>query len=138
VRWIKLLAALALASATPAFANPKNALDAYVAKPDPSFSWKVDHPISGPGYHGAVLALASQTWLDARQVDKPVWRHWLTVIVLDGVAHDKGFLYITGGDNTDPAPKQGPGPFAAEVSVISDGLPYRWKDARPITAPDGR
>ena len=54
--------------ASPALANPKNALDAYVARPDPSFAWHVDHPISGPGYHGAVLALTSQTWLDGTQV----------------------------------------------------------------------
>src|SRR5579871_6797544 len=40
------LAALAFATA-PALANPKNALDAYVAKKDPAFSWKVVGPISG-------------------------------------------------------------------------------------------
>jgi PhoPQ-activated pathogenicity-related protein len=115
MRIIRLLvvAVLAALAAAPAFANPKNALDAYVARPDPSFSWTVDHPISGPGYHGAVLAMTSQTWLDAAQVDKPVWKHWLTVIVPDEVAHDKGFLYITGGNNTDPAPGKAPGMFTA-------------------------
>ena len=89
----------------PALANPKNALDAYVAKPDPAFAWSVDHTITGPGYHGAVLAMTSQTWLNATKVDKPVWKHWLTVIVPDEVKHTKAFLYITGGKNDDPAPK---------------------------------
>ena len=28
--------------------------------------------------------------------------------------------------------------FTTEVSVIPDTLPFKWKDARPITAPDGR
>ena len=45
---------------TPALANPKNALDAYVAKPDPAFAWREVGKISGAGYHGAVLELTSQ------------------------------------------------------------------------------
>lgn len=93
-------------------ANPKNALDAYVANQDPAFAWNVDHSIAGPGYHGAVLTMTSQTWLDASKVDKPVWKHWLTVIVPDDVKFTKAFLYITGGDNTDPAPKTVPARFA--------------------------
>jgi PhoPQ-activated pathogenicity-related protein len=97
------LAALVLGTA-PALAAGPNALDAYVAKPDPSFAWKVVGPISGPGYHGAVLELTSQTWLSPDQVDRPVWKHWLTVIVPDDVRHRQAFLYIGGGDNTDPAP----------------------------------
>src|SRR3569833_2180752 len=95
------LAAVALASA-PALANPKNALDAYLAKPDPAFAWKVAGQGSGPGYHGAVLELTSQTWLTSKEVDKPVWKHWLTVIVPDKVSYSKAFLFITGGKNDDP------------------------------------
>jgi PhoPQ-activated pathogenicity-related protein len=106
------LAAAALAAVFagfgPAWANPKNALDAYVAKPDPAFAWKVDHTISGPGYHGAVLDMTSQTWLTEKEVDKPVWKHWLTVIVPDQVSHKVGFLYITGGSNKDAAPASAP------------------------------
>lgn len=114
MRLLKLLggvaAAVALAAA-PALADPRNALDAYVERPDPSFAWKVAGPISGPGYHGAVLELTSQTWLTTQEVDKPVWKHWLTVIVPDRVTRDKALLYITGGANTDPAPVQAPERF---------------------------
>ena len=115
MRLLKLLAAAvaaAVLTSAPASANPPNALDAYVAKPDPSFGWSVDHAISGPGYHGAVLSLTSQTWLSSDKVDKPVWKHWLTVIVPDVVAHDKALLYITGGNNTDPAPAKAASWFA--------------------------
>jgi PhoPQ-activated pathogenicity-related protein len=111
MRVLKLLgvavAAAVLANA-PALANPKNALDAYVARPDPAFAWRVDHTISGPGYHGAVLDMTSQTWLTEKQVDKPVWKHWLTVVVPDQVSHRIGYLYITGGSNKDSAPKDAP------------------------------
>ena len=76
-----------------------------MAKPDPAFAWKVVGQVSGDGYHGAVLELTSQTWLTEKEVDKPVWKHWLTVIVPDHVTHATGFLYITGGSNKDAAPK---------------------------------
>ena len=115
MKFMKLLgAALATAvlASAPALANPKNALDAYVAKPDPAFAWKVVGPVSGPGYHGAVLELTSQTWLTDKHVDKPVWKHWLTVIVPEKVSHNNGFLFITGGDNTDPAPTEATERFA--------------------------
>src|SRR3954469_2404143 len=87
-----------------ALANPKNALDAYVAKPDPAFAWKEVGKISGPGYHGAVLELTSQRWLTEKDVDRTVWKHWLTVIVPEKVSHRKALLYITGGEIKDPAP----------------------------------
>lgn len=131
MRMFKLFGALALAVALgqspEAAANPRNALDAYVAKRDPAFHWSVDHAIAGPGYHGAVLALTSQTWLDARRVDKPVWTHWLTVVVPDAVKHRTGFLYIDGGETTDPAPKAAAERWAkmavetqSVVSLLSD------------------
>lgn len=64
MQWLKIFGAAAAAlvlGATASHANPKNGLDAYVARPDPSFAWKVASPLSGPGYHGAVLELTSQT-----------------------------------------------------------------------------
>lgn len=38
---------------------------------------------------------------------------------------------------TYPSGTQYPFKFTTEVSVIPDTLPYKWKDARPIIAPDG-
>ncbi|THD63672.1 PhoPQ-activated protein PqaA family protein [Phenylobacterium sp.] len=119
MRLVKLLGgalgsalALSVIATAPVLANPKNALDAYVAKPDPAFAWKVVAPVSGPGYHGAVLELTSQSWLTAKEVDKPLWKHWLTVIVPDKVEHPNAFMFITGGNNTDAAPKTATERFA--------------------------
>lgn len=135
------LAALAMTAAPAALANPKNALDAYVAKPDPAFGWKVVRTISGPGYHATVLDLTSQTWLTERQVDHTVWHHWLTVIVPDHVAYRTGFLFITGGKIDDPAPDKATERFAKMAvetnSVVSElddvpNQPLRFsEDARP-------
>lgn len=132
MHWLKIFGAAAAAlvlAATPSHANPRNALDAYVARPDPSFAWKVASTLSGPGYHGAVLELTSQTWLTSTQADHTVWKHWLTVIVPDKVSHRTGFLYITGGDIGDPAPVKAADRWArmavetASVVVELDDVP---------------
>lgn len=84
--------------------NPPNVLDAYVARPDPSFAWKVEKTYRGPGYRGAVLELTSQTWLDASKTDRTVWKHWLRVTIPDQVTTNKAFLFIGGGSNDRAAP----------------------------------
>lgn len=84
--------------------NPPNVLDAYVAKPDPTFAWKVEKTFTGAGFHGAVLELTSQTWMTAAESDRPVWKHWLTITTPDNVASNKAFLYIGGGSSTSPVP----------------------------------
>ena len=133
--WIAAALSLALGATTEA--APRNALDAYVARPEAAYGWKVDHPISGPGYHGAVLRLTSQTWLDASKVDKPVWTHWLTVITPDDVRHREGFLYIDGGKTGDPAPVVAADRFSklatdtkSVVAVVADvpNQPLRFAD----------
>jgi PhoPQ-activated pathogenicity-related protein len=84
--------------------NPPNVLDAYVARPDPSFAWKVEKTFSGQGYHGAVLELTSQTWLTEKDTDRSVWKHWLTVTIPDQLVSSKAFLYIGSGSNGRAAP----------------------------------
>ncbi len=102
-------------------ARSETPLADYLAKPDPGFAWEVVGAIDGPGHAGSVLRLTSQTWLSADQVDRPLWTHWLTVIVPDEVVHDTAFLYITGGAHTDPPPDQAPqgfGRLAVETRSI--------------------
>src|SRR5665213_1421275 len=118
-------------------APTRTPLDDYVARPDASFAWRVAGPVAGMGERSAVLELTSQTWLTPDQVDRPVWKHWLTVIVPDEVIHDTAFLYITGGANTDPAPTEADKGFArlaaesrSVVAVLNDvpNQPLRFAD----------
>ena len=81
------------------------ALDRYIAKPDPTYGWKLVNTIPGNGYTGYVLELTSQSWRSAKDVDRPVWKHWLTIVKPDNVQPGKGLLFIGGGKNTDPAPR---------------------------------
>src|SRR4029450_3425797 len=91
-------------AAAPALAAGPNALDAYVAKADPSYGWRGGSLHQGEGFRSAVLELTSQTWTAPKDVDATVWKHWLTVIIPDKLSHSQAFLYITGGDKGDPAP----------------------------------
>ena len=85
-------------------ADEKTPLDAYIAKPEAVYGWKLNSTIAGDGYTAYVLELTSQTWRKPEKVDRTVWTHWLTIVKPAEVKSDKALLYIGGGDNGDPAP----------------------------------
>lgn len=84
----------------------ETALDRYIAKKDPVYGWKLVKTIDGEGYKAFVLELTSQTWRSEAEVDRPVWKHWLTIVKPGEVKSNKGFLFIGGGSNLDPAPSR--------------------------------
>jgi PhoPQ-activated pathogenicity-related protein len=86
-------------------ATRPTALDRYVAQKDAVYGWKLVSTIKGAATTGYVLELTSQTWRSAQDVDRPVWKHWLTVVKPDTVTSDKALLYIGSGSNKDAAPK---------------------------------
>ncbi len=86
-------------------APAKTALDRYVAAPDPAYTYALAGTIPGDGYTAYVFDMTSQTWRSPNEVDRTVWRHWLTIIAPATVEHHKAFLYITAGANTNPAPR---------------------------------
>jgi PhoPQ-activated pathogenicity-related protein len=103
-----LLAAPLHAQGPRAAGTGPTALDRYVAKKEAVYGWKFVKTIPGQGYKTHVLELTSQTWRGSNEVDRPVWKHWMTLVVPDKVVSDKAFLYIDGGDNDDPAPNAPP------------------------------
>ncbi len=92
-------------------------LDAYIAKKDAVYGWKVASTIKGPGYTDYILDLTSQTWRGPGEVDHPVWKHWVHVVVPDRVVSDRGFLYIDGGSINDAVPTTA---SARAVKVATD------------------
>ncbi len=82
----------------------QTALDRYVAKKDDVFAWKLVSTTKSSGHATYVLELTSQTWRTAAEVDKPVWKHWLTITKPEMVLHKKALLFIGAGDNSDPTP----------------------------------
>src|SRR5882757_3600316 len=96
--------ALSLLSAFSAIAA-ETALDRYVKKPDPTYRYELVNTIPGEGYTTYVVDLTSQTWRSPAEVNRTVWKHWLTIVKPDRVAGTTGFLFITGGATKDKAPQ---------------------------------
>jgi PhoPQ-activated pathogenicity-related protein len=88
----------------------KTALDDYIAKPDPTYAWKLVKIIPGDGCKAFVLDLKSQSWRSPPDVDRSVWQHWLVIVKPDEVKHDTAYLRIGSGRNGTAAPEQ-PGPL---------------------------
>jgi PhoPQ-activated pathogenicity-related protein len=93
-----------LATAALAVAADKTALDRYVAAPDPNYKYELVTTTPGDGFTTYVLEMTSQQWRTKAEVDKPIWKHWLTIVKPDAVKSETGFLYITGGSNNDKPP----------------------------------
>jgi PhoPQ-activated pathogenicity-related protein len=83
----------------------ETALDRYVAKPDPTYSWKIERKMESRGAATYIVDLKSQTWRTPKEVDRPVWQHWLTIIRPAHPASHSAFLFITGGSNGGKVPK---------------------------------
>jgi PhoPQ-activated pathogenicity-related protein len=104
VAFVLCLFALPVAGETP----KKTPLDDYVAKPDPTYAWKLVKTIPGEGVTNFILDLKSQTWRSVPEVDRPVWQHWVTITKPDKVTSDTAFLSIGGGRNGGDAPGVAP------------------------------
>ena len=102
---IALLLTISALAQAPAPANGKTALDRYVETPDPAYKYELVNKVTGSGYTAYVLDMTSQTWRSADEVNRTVWKHWVTIIKPDEVKHSKSLLYISGGNNNSPAPK---------------------------------
>jgi PhoPQ-activated pathogenicity-related protein len=87
-------------------AETQTALDRYIAEPDPAYQWKLADTIAGDGYTTYIIDLTSQTWRSEKDVDRPVWKHWLTVVKPDNLKYHTAFLYIGGGSNRAPQPSK--------------------------------
>jgi PhoPQ-activated pathogenicity-related protein len=101
-----VLCALALPAA--ADAPKKTPLDDYLAKPDPTYGWKLVKTVPGDGVTSYVLDLKSQTWRSPPEVNRAVWQHWLTITRPDKVTSDTALLSIGGGRNGGAAPTAAP------------------------------
>lgn len=116
------------------------ALDDYVAAPDPAYGYSVVSSVSGPGYRAVVLNMTSQSWRSAQEVDRMVWRHWLTILIPDVVSSSRALLWINGGNNTDGPPASPDatllGIATATRTVVAD---LRMVPNQPLVfAADGR
>jgi PhoPQ-activated pathogenicity-related protein len=97
-----------LASTASADGRVETALDRYVAAPDSSYRYELISSEAGDAYTANVLEMTSQRWRTAAEVDRPIWKHWLTIVRPDHVTTNTGLLVISGGSNDKPPPKISP------------------------------
>ena len=115
----------------------QTALDRYVAAPDASYAWKAVRQLPSEGATTTLLEMSSQRWLTEREVERPLWTHWLTVVRPKDVKSDVALLYITGGSLERDAPARPPGwlvevardtgTIAAELRLVPN-QPVVFKD----------
>jgi PhoPQ-activated pathogenicity-related protein len=101
---MRLAVAVAIV-ATSSLRAGETALDRYVAKPDPTYSWKVVRTAQGNALTQYIVDLKSQTWRTEKEVDRPVWQHWLTIVKPPKPASKIAYLRITGGANGGEPPQ---------------------------------
>jgi PhoPQ-activated pathogenicity-related protein len=80
-------------------ASERTALDDYIDQPDPNYSFKRVRTIPGNAATAYVLEMTSQQWLTEKEVDRPIWKHWVTIIKPTKVSTEIGLLFIGGGAN---------------------------------------
>jgi PhoPQ-activated pathogenicity-related protein len=133
---VRLLLAVVLAAglvscATYAPQTPKiqTALDRYVHAPDDHYAWRVEKTIPGEGATTFVLEMTSQAWRSDKEVNRPVWTHWLVIEKPDKLASNKALLMISGGNVDSKAPdgvsERARGAAIATGSVVAElkGVP---------------
>jgi PhoPQ-activated pathogenicity-related protein len=126
-RWahaVLLLGCALLMAAAPG--EERTALDEYVAKPDPSYSYQLVRTIKGEGLTTYVLEMTSQTWLTTKEVDRPVWKHWMIVAKPDEVTSSKGLLYISGGGNGGGVPDKAD-PMMTQIAKATSSVTTELK-----------
>ncbi len=84
--------------------SERTPLDDYIDKPEDVYGWRRVGGFDGDGFSAHVLEVTSQTWRGEAEVDRPVWKHWLTIVEPDEVTSDAALLYITGGSNDNDSP----------------------------------
>lgn len=108
-RWIMavMLAIVLSACAHGTYSSTKTPtpLDVYVHAPDSHYGYKLESTIPGQGCTTYIINMTSQAWRSEKEVNRPVWTHWLTIVRPDKVATNTGLLFITGGSVDSPAPK---------------------------------
>ena len=140
--WAPMLALFVIALGLPSAAGPRpgrprTALDRYVAKPDPSYSFRLECTTKTEGATIYLLSMVSQEWRKPAEVDRTKWEHWLTIIQPDEVRSSTGCLLITGGSNGSAAPAA-PDPFFVQMAVETHSVvsELRMVPNEPLTFKD--
>lgn len=112
--WV-LAAGLPLPAAAQAapLTDPGTALRDYVQAPDAAYSYALVNSVPQGDLTLHLLTMTSQQWRSAAEIDRPLWQHWLVVLVPAQVRSTTAGLIIGGGRNTG----QPPNLAATEIAI---------------------
>jgi PhoPQ-activated pathogenicity-related protein len=116
------------------------ALDDYIAKPDPAFTYDTTPAKEDvkEAYTARTYHMVSQEWLDASKVDRTKWEHWVVIIVPKEIEHkDHALLFINGGSNGGTDAPEADGALA-QVAVLTKSILVDVKQIpnQPLHFPD--
>ena len=94
------------------------ALDRDVQAPDSSYRYRLVTNRPGTGYTRYVRDMTSQSWRAASEVNRTLWRHWVTIIRPEKVEGETALLFITGGSN-DGKPPERPDPMLLNMALTT-------------------
>ena len=96
-------------------------LEDYVNTADPSYSYSPANTITGSTYTAYILDMKSQTWRSTADVNKPLWQHWVQIIVPNSATPltNTALMLIDGGSARATAPTSVNSQFAALASLTN-------------------
>jgi PhoPQ-activated pathogenicity-related protein len=101
-------------------------LDRYVATPDPHYHYELVQTVPGKGYTSYIIDLTSQQWRSEKDVNHPIWKHWLTIVRPDDLKTETGLLSIAGGTVDQKAPATAGREFI-EAALLSHSVTAELK-----------
>jgi len=114
-------------NAEPPLGSKRTALDDYVSKPDSTYSWSTENTVQTGPLKTSVVRLKTQTWRTEKDVDRPVWEHWLVITVPEKVTSDRVFLLIGGGSHDSKMPT-GPDAITGAIAQSTGGIVAELKN----------
>lgn len=81
-------------------------LQTYVDTPDPSYSFELRQTLNDPAgqYKVYDVRMTSQTWRTTADVNRPLWQHWVRIVVPNEIQSNTAVLLIDGGSDNPSLP----------------------------------
>ncbi len=77
-------------------------LDQYVHQHDSHYRYRLAKVIRGEGYDVFLIRMTSQAWRTSKEVDKPLWKHWLVIFRPHHVENSVALLRLALESDKDP------------------------------------
>ncbi len=105
----------------PKVAGDRTALDEYIAAPDTNYTFRVIKTVPGKTQTTFIVDMTSQAWLTTKEVDRPLWKHWMIIVKPNEVTSSKSLLFISGGGNGGEPP-QAASPNLIQIALATKSV----------------